>query len=477
MLTWIKRIVVVVVLLSLLGFGGAWMFGSKTDTAVAYRTSKVGRSDVVAAINATGTVEPDEVIDVGSQVTGQIVAFGTDANGKQIDYVSPITAGSVVAQIDPTTYKATLAEAKAQLSQAQAGVLRAQADQQTAKAKFTQAERDWQRAEKIGPGDALAQTTYDTYKSQYEQAQAAIAVADATLATAKATIDQAQSTVDRAQRNLDFCTIKSPVDGVVVDRRVNIGQTVVSTQSASSLFLIARDFKHMQVWVAVNEADIGHIFPGQKVTFTCDAFGDRTFNGTVRKFRYNAQMTQNVVVYTVEVAVDNADLTLLPYLTANVMFETERADGTLNVPSGALRWTPTSMDQVVPDQRSKFSDKADEKPADAKPAEGPSGPNGAGGGPRGEGGHGMGGGKKKDKSKPAAPKPGQVWVKEGEFVRQVDVMTGVTDGAVTAITSDGLKEGDEVVTGVIAAAANPQQNGPTNPFLPQMRRGGGGGRR
>lgn len=463
MLTWIKRLVVVAVLLALAGGAGAWYFGETKVAAVEFRTAKVERGDVVATISATGTVEPDEVIDVGSQVTGQIVKFGTDTAGNQIDYHSMVKAGSLVAMVDDTTYAATVTENKAQLAQAQAGVLKATADRQSAAAKLSQAQRDWERAERIGAGDALAQTTYDTYRSAFEQAQAAVAVADAATATAKATVDQAESAVKRAQRNLDYCTIKSPVDGVVIDRRVNVGQTVVSTQSASSLFLIARDLKHMQVWVAVNEADVGHIKVGQPVTFTCDAFGDRKFKGTVKKMRLNAQMTQNVVVYTVEVETDNADLTLIPYLTANVQFETERQNDTLFVPNAALRWMPTTPEQITPSEREKYLPKDDEaSPGDSAGGRGDRGRGNGGEGGRGRRGDKAAGDKADDKS-------GTVWVKDGEFVRAIDVTTGVTDNATTAVTAAGLAEGDEIVTGTIAVDAG-QQSGPTNPFLPQMRR-------
>ena len=466
MLTWIKRIVVVVVLLSLVGFGGVWYFGKPAAAPMVFRTTKVTRGDVIASIGANGTVEPDEVIDVGSQVSGPIIKFGTDVAGNVTDYHSDVQAGSLLALIDDTTYAATLNEGKAQLQSAQAGVARAEADKATAQAKLTQAQRDWERAEKIGPGDALAQTQYDTYKSLYEQSRAAIAVADASIATAKAAVAQADSAVSRAQRNLDYCTIKSPVDGTVIDRRVNVGQTVVSVQSASSMFLIARDLSHMQVWVAVNEADIGQIHPGQSVTFNCDAFGERTFKGKVKKIRWNAQMTQNVVIYTVEVAVDNVDRTLIPYLTANVQFETARADNTLLIPNGALRWTPTAAEQIVPSEREKYAPKEPEVSADGKGHKPPGG--------RGDGGDTKSAAKPAGK-KPGHPdtKPGLVWVKDGELVRPVTVTTGVTDGASTAVLASDLKEDDEVVTGTIAASAADGPNGPTNPFLPQFR----GGRR
>ena len=470
MLTWIKRIVVVVVLLSVVGGAGAWYFADPAAPAMTFRTTKVVRGEVVASIGANGTVEPDEVIDVGSQVSGPIFKFGTDVAGHVTDYHSDVEKGALLALIDNTTYLATLDEANAQLLAAQAGVNRADADRATAQAKLTQAQSDWERAEKIGPGDALAQTQYDTYKSLYEQSRAAILVADAAIATAKATVVQAQSAVSRAQANLDYCTIKSPVTGTVIDRRVNVGQTVVSVQSASSMFLIARDLSHMQVWVAVNEADIGQIHPGQSVTFTCDAFGDRPFKGKVKKVRWNAQMTQNVVIYTVEVAVDNADRTLIPYLTANVQFETARADNALLIPNGALRWTPTSAEQIVPSEREQYAPKQDAASA-ADDSHKPRGGGGGGGGGRGEGGGDKPPKPAGKKADPSAAKPALIWVKEGEFVRPVNVTTGVTDGAVTAVVSPDLKEGDEAVTGTIAVSAADGPNGPTNPFLPQFRRG------
>ena len=153
---------------------------------------------------------------------------------------------------------------------------------------------------------------------------------------------KSEATLNKAQRNLDFCTIKSPVKGVIIDRRVNIGQTVVSSLNAPSLFLIAKDLTRMQIWVAVNEADVGRIVPGAPVTFTCDTFPGREFKGTVGKIRLNATMTQNVVMYTVEVNTENPDKLLLPYLTANVRFVARQESNALLVPNAALRWTPSS---------------------------------------------------------------------------------------------------------------------------------------
>lgn len=474
MRTWIKRSVVAVVVLGVAGTAGAWYFRGNDAAAVQFRTAKVERGDLVNAIAATGTLQPTETIDVGSQVNGQIQKFGSvgqlfkrgDGGPYRVDYTAEVKAGDLLAQIDATTYQASLLEAKAQLAQANAGVKRAEADKLTATAKFEQAKRDWERAEKIGPGDALAQTTFDTYRSGFEQAEATVAVADAAIVSAKAAIDQADSAVQRAQRNVDYCTINSPVDGTIIDRRVNIGQTVVSSLSASSLFLIAKDLHHMQIWVAVNEADTANIFAGQPVTFTVDALGDRTFKGKVDVFRLNAQMTQNVVTYPVVVQTENPDLMLLPYQTANVSFEVDRRDGVLNVPTGALRWNPASVDQIHPSAREAAS-----KPASA--------PAGGGGNADGGGEHRRGEGRKPSgRSNRSASKPGTVWIKDGEFVRPVNVTVGISDGASTEVSGDGLSEGTEVVTGVTSAADAPAA-GPTNPFLPQMRggRGGGGGGR
>ena len=277
------------------------------EPAAHFATEKVTRGDLTAAISATGTVEPEDVIDVGAQVAGRIVFFGKDKNGREIDYGSEVEAGTVLAQIDDALYAADAAQARA-------AAVRAEADLGQLQAKLFQAKRDWERAQKLGPSDALSQSDYDAAKSAFDVAQANVAVG-------RAAIGQAQAALRRAEQNLSYCTIKSPVKGVIIDRRVNIGQTVVSSLNAPSLFLLALDLKRMQVWVSVNEADIGSIHTGQPVSFTVDTYPGQVFRGEVGKIRLNATMTQNVVTYTVEVITDNSDGRLLPYLTANVQFE------------------------------------------------------------------------------------------------------------------------------------------------------------
>ena len=411
------------------GNGHKWLF----------RTALVNRGDLVATINATGTIEPVEVVDIGAQVEGLVTSFGQDTNGKTIDYGSIVEEGTILAKIDESVYAADLAVAKAQVDEDRAGEVSAVANAEEMKAKFVQAEADWKRTQDLVHSQLLPLSTYDSTKANYEVARASVAVAEAAVSQARATTLQAEALLSKAQRNLDFCTIKSPVKGVIIDRRVNIGQTVVSSLNAPSLFLIARDLTKMQIWVAVNEADVGRITPGAPVTFACDAFPGREFSGTVGKVRLNATMTQNVVMYTVEVNTENADNVLLPYLTANVHFVVQKESNALLVPNAALRWSPSSPSEMAPEARS-------EKPADAAGRSDPGGPK---------------------KSQSSKERFGVVWLKDGEFVRPVEVKLGASDGVATAVVSDNVREGQEIVTGETMEIA---QAGIQNPFLPPVRK-------
>src|SRR4051794_1285701 len=353
--------VILVILLALCAGAATWYVrrdkGSSAGSA--WRTAEVQRGDLTVTITATGTIEPEESIDVGAQVQGRITDFGKDKAGKKVDNNSEVAAGSVLALIDPSVYQSEVDQADAQLKSAEAGVARAQADLVQMKSKAQQAERDWNRAQKLGPSDALAQVDYDAYQSAYETAKANVGVGEASLDQARALVTQNEAALKRAKQNLSYCTIYAPVDGVVITRRVNIGQTVVSSLSAPSLFLLAKDLTRMQIWASVNEADIGKIKMGQSVTFTVDAFPDRKFKGAVSKVRLDAQMTQNVVTYTVEITADNPDRALVPYMTANVSFEVNHKENALLVPNGALRWTPSDPEQIAPDARSEMGSAGD----------------------------------------------------------------------------------------------------------------------
>jgi HlyD family secretion protein len=411
------------------------------------RTAVVKRGDVTATISASGTIEPEEVVDVGAQAAGLIKSFGTDINGRTIDYGSVIEEGALLAKIDDSVYAAELAVANAQKEQARAGELSAKANLDQLKAKLIQVDAEWKRSQELNNSKLLAGVDYDTAQANYEIAKANVAMGEAAIAQAKAATVQAQAGFDKAQRNLDFCIIKSPVKGVIIDRRVNIGQTVVASFNAPSLFLIAKDLTKMQIWVAVNEADVGRIIPGAPVTFTCDAFPGRQFEGAVGKVRLNATMTQNVVMYTVVVNTANPDNVLLPYLTANVHFVTRKESNALLVPNSALRWEPSSLAHISPAVRSQ------------NPADPPAGdPSGA---PKSSKQN------KGAKDKASQERHGTIWLKDGEFVRPLEVTVGVSDGANTAVTADTLEEGREVITGEVSASS---QAATKNPFLPQVMR-------
>jgi HlyD family secretion protein len=455
---WFRKLVIALVLVMVVGGSAAWYVRRDNAQAVTFRTATVTRGDLLVSISATGTVEPEEVIDVGAQVAGQIISFGKDANGNIVDYGSPVEANMVLAQIDDTLYRAQAAEAAAQVQQAKAAVQTAQANLKQNQAKLYQAQRDWDRAQKLGPAsEALAQTTYDSYQSAFEIAQANIAVGEAAIAQAQASLAQSEAAQRRAQRNLDYCTIRSPVKGVIIDRRVNAGQTVVASLNAPSLFLLAKDLTHMRVWVAVNEADIGKIHPGLPVSFTVDAFPGETFKGEVAMVRLNASMTQNVVTYTVEITTDNSSGRLLPYLTANVQFELNRLNDVLMVPNAALRWAPTA-EQIDPASRgaSKAGAADSKRPAGANPQFA-----------------GRGSQTQSAASDPAGGR-GILWVLEGKYVRPIPIQTGQSDNSMTQVQGQGVAEGLVIVTGV-QTRATASNTDVTNPFAPRFPRGPRGG--
>jgi HlyD family secretion protein len=436
---WAKRVVFVLILAGLIAVAASWSLKRGNTSSVSFRTVQVKRGDLVATISATGTVEPEEVVDVGAQVIGRIVAFGKDKSGKTIDYGSMVEKGTVLAQIDDSLYAAEVSQVKAQMQQAKAGVLRAEADLGQMQAKLFQAERDWKRAQELSRSELLSQSERDSAFSAYEVAKANLSVGKAALIQAKDGVALVEATLRRAQQNLDYCAIRSPVKGIIIDRRVNIGQTVVSSLNAPSLFLIAKDLRRMQVWVSVNEADTGSIHPGQAVSFTVDAFPAQLFQGVVGKIRLNATMTQNVVTYTVEVLTDNSSGKLLPYLTANVKFMVSRRNDVLLLPNAALRWTP-QPGQTAPDSG------------------------------------GRAGTARTVASRPATPGQvsqdeyarGIVWLPSGSFARSVPVRVGLSDGVMTEVQGEELKEGTPVVTGE-EQKQSPNPSPTASPFTPQLR--------
>lgn len=419
-----KAILATVVVLAVAG-GGVAYYARHTaaDPVTGFRTAAVKRGDLLSTISATGTVEPEEVVDVGAQVMGLILEFGPDTHdpAKVIDYGSVVEKGTVLAKIDPVPYEAALEQAEASLE-------RSEADQLQLEAKYEQAEQDWKRAESLLPKNAIAKSDYDTLRANYRSAQAALAVG-------KATIRQSKAALKVAQTNLGYTTIKSPVRGVVIDRRVNIGQTVVASLNAPSLFLIAKDLRRMQVWASVNEADIGRILADMPVQFTVDAFPGETFRGRVAQVRLNATMTQNVVTYTVVVTTDNSSGRLLPYLTANVQFEVDRRPNVLLVPNAALRWKPQAS-QLDPSAGDTIPPSA-ELSTEAR---------------------------------------GYLWIMaESGFVRPLEVAVGTSDGTMTEVNGTGVTKGMQVVVGERSDEGQEGEEGSEDkagsPFLPKPPKG------
>jgi HlyD family secretion protein len=417
-------------------------------------------------------VEPEEVVDVGAQVTGIITSFGIDkarstpGDPRTVDYGSVVEKDSELARIDPLIYDAQVAQAKATLE-------RAVADLAQMKAKLVQADRNLVRGKELLKKSAIAEADYDQYVADYETAKANVGVDEAT-------IEQSKAALKLAEVNLQYTIIKSPVRGTIIDRRVNVGQTVVSNLSASSVFLIAKDLRRIQVWASVNEADMGQIQPGVPASFTVDTYPNETFRGKVVQVRLNATMTQNVVTYTVVVETDNSDLRLLPYLTANLKFEIEQYHDVLKVPNAALRWKPRPT-RVVPSLREEYraisaeksegeeaagggeakpssspgdgKARAEAKPAEGKPAKGEK-PAAAATAPAGA--PPVAGQRPKAKSR---DERGRLWVKDGDYVRWVDVKIGATDGVMTVVRGKEVEAGTEIVIGeVVAAAADDAKN-------------------
>jgi HlyD family secretion protein len=439
---WLLIFGVLVVLL----VGGAWLVVRQQAPATRFRTVPVARGDLVATIGATGTLEPEQVVDVGAQVNGQIISFGPDEDhpGKTIDNRSNVEQGMLLAKIDDRPYQFALEDAKAGVDSAQANITKANADLGQMQAKLFQAEQDWNRVDKLGAANAgISDQERDQYKANLLIAQANVADQQAVIDQAKTTLAQNKAALLQAQQNVDYCTIVSPVKGTVIARRMNAGQTVNSSMSAPSLFLIAKDLRRMQVWASVNEADVGNIHAGQTVTFTVDARPGQTFKGVVDKVRYDASMTQNVVTYTVEITVDNSDGKLLPYLTANVKFELDRRDHAQTVPNSALRWMPRD-DQILP---GSDDDRADAAAASAVTPT------------------------TQQTAEEEMRDRGTVWLPAGDGkVRPVRVKVGVTDGMVTEIApldATALPDETPVVTGE-ADAGDPGSGGTSNPFLPQF---------
>jgi len=301
---------------------GLWYWRvHKADAAEgAYRTAAVEQGDIRVAISSTGTLSAISTVTVGSQISGQVTEV-------LVDYNSPVKKGDVLARIDPSTYRAQYEQGSAQIASARASLRNAQAT-------LKNAELDYQRKAELGRQKLVAQSDVDLARATLDAARAQVN-------SAQASISQQTASLKNTQVNIDRTVIRSPVDGVVLTRSIERGQTVAASLQAPELFTIAEDLAKMKIELAVDEADIGQVKVGQTVSFTADAFPDRKFKGTVEQVRLAATTTNNVVTYPVVVTVDNGDGTLLPGLTVNAEIEVSKREGVLKLSNAALRYKPT----------------------------------------------------------------------------------------------------------------------------------------
>lgn len=378
-----KRIILGILLVILLAAGVSFYLISGNN-GPKYRMQAVARGDIRAAVTATGTMNAVTTVLVGTQVSGTISKL-------YVDFNSPVKNGQILAQIDPSTFQA-------QVDQAKANLLAAQANVQKAEASVIDTKRSLERNRTLFARNLIAKSDVDTAETNYLSAEAQ-------LSASKAAVAQTRAALDFAETNLRYTKIISPVDGTVISRNVDVGQTVAASFQTPTLFNIAQDLTRMQIDTSVDEADIGKIKVEQPVEFSVDAYPDVLFKGKVSEVR-NAPITvQNVVTYDVVVRVDNPDLKLKPGMTANVSIILEDKKGVLRVPNAALRFRP-------PD-RSK--EKAE---------------------PKG----------------PAEQKGAVVWLLEDKKPKRVGVKAGISDGNYTEVLSGDLKEGDEVIVESIGGA-------------------------
>lgn len=309
------------VVVALVCAGAGWWYWQKQQASAdqGFRTTTVERGDVRVAISATGTLSAISTVTVGSQISGQV----TDV---LVDFNSPVKRGDVLARIDPSTYEAQIAQGDAAVASARASLRQAQAT-------LTNAQADLQRKQDLAERQLVARSDLDLARAARDQAQAQVA-------SAQAQIRQQTASTQTTRVNLQRAVIRSPVDGVVLTRTIEPGQTVAASLQAPELFTIAEDLSKMQIELAVDESDIGQVKAGQTVSFTADAFPDRRFQGLVEQVRLAATTTNNVVTYPVVVTVDNSDGTLLPGLTVNAEIEVSKRGDVLKVSNAALRYKP-----------------------------------------------------------------------------------------------------------------------------------------
>ena len=331
-----RSLIMILAAIAVAGAGayGAWKSWDGTGDAPKYRLARAESGPLTAAVAATGTLNPVVSVQVGSQVSGQIKEI-------LVDFNSPVKSGQLIARLDPETYQHRVRQAEADVDAARAAQGVQQAEVSRARASLSNAQRDYERKKTLVEKNFISPAERDTAQNTLDAARASLASAEAQVKNGEAIVRQREAQLAAARVDLERTSIKSPVDGIVVKRSIEPGQTVAASLQAPELFVIARNLSDMQVETSIDEADVGRIRLGQVASFTVDAFAGRRFEGEVRQVRKAATVVSNVVTYTVVISAANPDLTLLPGMTANVRIITAQKDKALKVPNAALRFRPT----------------------------------------------------------------------------------------------------------------------------------------
>ncbi|MEW6410234.1 MAG: efflux RND transporter periplasmic adaptor subunit [Nitrospirota bacterium] len=390
-----KKGVIITIIIIILSIGGViWWYYSKKDSAEkSYRTSKVERGELTSSVSASGTLNAIVTVLVGSQVSGTIQSLYADFN-------SVVKKWQVIARLDPSTFSA-------QVNQAKANLVNAEANLEKAKVAVADTKRNLERAKELSAKGIISQSDLDTAQTNYDSAVAQVN-------SAVAQVEQAKAALNLAEVNLSYTVIKAPVNGIVISRNVDVGQTVAASLQAPTLFTIAQDLTKMQIDTNVDEADIGKVKDEMDVEFTVDSYPEKVFEGKVIQVRNAPIVVQNVVTYDVVVGVDNPDLRLKPGMTANVSIIIARKDNVLKVPNAALRFRPPKGSSSP--EKKESSDKRD----------------------------------KKDRAWQ------KVWMLEKGKLKAIPVRIGISNGSFSEILEGDIKEGQEVVVeGVLGVKMKP----------------------
>jgi len=416
-----KRILLlIVVLLVLAGTGYGFRLWNKGAKESPYISVPAQKGSVTQVVTATGSLSAVITVQVGSQVSGTIDKLYADFNSK-------VKKDQVVAQINQDKFKATVDQSRANLLAAQANVVKA-------KASLDDAQRTLDRNKELRKKDLIAQSEFDTSQANYDAAVAQYEVN-------KAQVGQAQAALNQSNVDFNNTVIRSPVDGIVVSRSVDVGQTVAASLQAPVLFLIANDLGKMQVDTNVSEGDVGNVWVGQDVTFTVDAYPARRFRGKVLQVRNAAIMVQNVVTYDAVIGVDNTELLLKPGMTANAEFLVSRKEDVLKIPNAALRFRPPASER---------------QQAQVDVAGQATGGNPSGGAAR-RGGGNSGPGQGARNREGGVNRQGTVYVLRDDKATPVRIRLGISDGSNSEVVSGDVKEGDQIILSMGSQASATQR--------------------